>query len=177
MDRTNDPRCKIVTGSFRDRETAESAYDSLVSRGYKPSEIHVIMSDETRKRHFKDVKGTKTGLGNKALEGAGVGGAVGGALGATLMAVAAAATTIAIPGIGLVIAGPLAGALAGGAVGGAAGTLVGALVGAGIPEDRAKMYEADVKNGGIVLGVHPRDDRHAVELEREWSTTGEHVYR
>ena len=176
MDRTNDPRSPIVTGSFRDRDTAERAYDSLLRRGYSPDEIHVIMSDDTRKRDFKDVKG-KTDLGNKALEGAGVGGAVGGALGATLLAVAAAATTLAIPGIGLVIAGPLAGALAGGAIGGAAGTLVGALVGAGIPEDRAKVYESDVKNGGIVLGVQPRDDRHAVELEREWSTTGEHVYR
>ena len=175
MDRTNDPRSPIVTGSFRDRDAAERAYESLLRRGYTPDEIHVIMSDDTRK-NFKDVKG-KTDLGNKALEGAGVGGAVGGALGATLLAVAAAATTLAIPGIGLVIAGPLAGALAGGAIGGAAGTLVGALVGAGIPEDRAKVYESDVKNGGIVLGVKPRDDRHAEELEREWSTTGEHVYR
>ncbi len=167
---------QFVTGSFRDRDSAERAYESLRSRGYTDDEINVMMSDDTRKRHF-DKSDKKTEFGNKALEGAGVGGAVGGAVGATLTAIAAAATSIAIPGIGLVIAGPLAGALAGGAAGGAAGSLVGALVGAGIPEERAKLYETDLKEGGIVMGVRPRKDEDADYFEREWQTHGQHVYR
>ena len=174
MDRTNDKDRPMITGSFRDRDAAERAYQSLTARGYRNDDIHVLMSNDTRDKHFKKAD---TDLGNKAMEGAGVGGAIGGALGATLTAVAAAATSIAIPGIGLVIAGPLAGALAGGAAGGAAGGLVGALVGAGIPEDRAKLYETDVKEGGVVMGVRPRTDAEAIELEREWSTSGQHVYR
>src|SRR6185295_7638989 len=118
-DRTDTER-PIITRSFPDRESAERAFNDISARGYKSNDVHVIMSDDTRKRHFGD-KDTK--LGNKALEGAGVGGAVGGAVGATLVGIAAAAATLTVPGLGLVIAGPLAGALAGGAAGAAAGGL------------------------------------------------------
>src|SRR4029077_7480902 len=121
--------------------------------------------------------GEKTDMGNTALKGAGVGGAVGGAVGATLVGIAAAAAALTIPGLGLVIAGPLAGALAGGAAGAATGGLVGFLVGAGIPEERAKLYENDIKNGGIVMGVNPRSDDDATYLEQQWRTTGTNVYR
>ena len=171
-DKKMDIQLPIMTSSFRDRESAERAYDAIVARGYKSDEIHVLMSDDTRKRLFiKD--GEKTDMGNKALKGAGVGGAVGGAVGATLVGIMAAAAAITIPGLGLVIAGPLAGALAGGAAGGAAGGLMGLLVGAGIPQERAKMYETDLKEGGIVLGVKPRHDDDAHFFETEWH--GEHV--
>ena len=164
----------IMTSSFRDRESAERAYNAIAARGYKSDEIHVLMSDETRKRLFsKDDE--KTDMGNKALKGAGVGGAVGGAVGATLVGIAAAAATLTIPGIGLVIAGPLAGALAGGAAGATAGGLMGLLVGAGIPEERAKIYETDLKAGGIILGVRPRHDDDARYFETEWK--GQHVRR
>ena len=174
--RKDTSRPTLITGSFSDRDAAERAYQSLAARGYKDSDVHVIMSDDTRKRHFGQ-DATKTDLGNKALEGAGVGGAVGGAIGATLTAIAAAGAALTVPGLGLVIAGPLAGALAGGAAGAATGGIVGMLVGAGIPEDRAKLYERDIKNGGIVLGVSPRSDDDARYLEEQWLTTGQNVYR
>jgi hypothetical protein len=171
-DKQTDVQHPIMTSSFRDRESAEQAYNAIAARGYKSDEIHVLMSDETRKRLFTK-GGEKTNMGNKALEGAGVGGAVGGAVGATLVGIAAAAASLTIPGIGLVIAGPLAGALAGGAAGATAGGLVGLLVGAGIPEERAKLYETDLKEGGIVLGVRPRHDVDARYFETEWQ--GQHV--
>lgn len=164
----------IMTSSFRDRESAERAYNAISARGYKSDEIHVLMSDETRKRLFGK-ESPKTDMGNKALQGAGVGGAVGGAVGATLVGIAAAAATLTFPGLGLLIAGPLAGALAGGAAGAAAGGLVGMLVGAGISEDRAKVYETDLKAGGIVLGVKPRNESDALYFDNEWQT--EHVKR
>lgn len=166
----------LITGSFADRDSAERAFENLRNRGYSEKEIHLIMSDEARKRHFSD-KSDKSELGNKALEGAGVGGAAGGVIGATLMAIAAAGATLAIPGVGLVIAGPLAGALAGGATGAAAGGLIGTLVGMGIPEDRAKRYETDLKQGHIVMGVNPRNDEDATYFQREWETTGQNVRR
>jgi hypothetical protein len=157
----------ILTSSFRDRDSAERAYNDLLARGYKSDEIHVLMSDETRKLHF--VKGAETTpMGNKALKGAGVGGALGGAVGATLMGLAATAATVTVPGLGLVIVGPLAGALAGGAAGATAGGLVGVLVGAGIPEERARVYATELKNGGIVLGVRPRNEDDAHYFEDEW---------
>ena len=170
-------RSRMVTGLFRDRESAEAAYGSVTSRGYKQDDVNLLMSDETRKKHFTD-DGKETELGNKALEGAGTGAAIGGTIGATLAAIAAIGTTLALPGLGLLVAGPLAAALAGAGAGGATGGLIGALVGAGIPEERVKHYEEGIKNGGIMMGVTPRSDEDAEYFENEWKKNrGEEVYR
>jgi hypothetical protein len=164
---------QYLTGIFKDRDSAERAYGSLHARGYGQDDVNLAMSDETRKKYFaKADRDVKTELGNKALEGAGVGSAVGGVVGATLMGIAAAASAIAVPGLGLVVAGPIAGALAGGAVGGAAGGIVGSLVGMGIPEERAHLYEKHLKEGGILLGVRPRSREDAEALRGEWQTHG-----
>jgi hypothetical protein len=162
-----DPERPIITRVFHDRESAERAYNAIAARGYKSDDIHVIMTDETRKRLFTKGK-EHTGLGNKALEGGGIGGAVGGAVGATVVGIAAAASALTIPGLGLVIVGPLAGALAGGAAGATAGGIVGLLVGAGISKERAKAYEKELKEGGIVVGVKPRHEEDARYFETEW---------
>ena len=166
----------MVTGLFRDRESAERAYGSVTTRGYSNDDVNLLMSDETRDKHF--VEGKETELGNKALEGAGTGAAIGGTVGATLAAIAAIGTTLALPGLGLLVAGPIAAGLAGAGAGGATGGIIGALVGAGIPEERVKHYEAGLKEGGIVMGVTPRSDEDAEYFEREWKThRGEEVYR
>lgn len=179
---TTTGRQPMVTSSFKDRDSAERAFSDLQARGYTDKEIHVLMSDDTRKRHFtkdevKDSKIVEVEHGHKTLAGAGVGGAVGGAVGATILAIMAAGAGLTIPGLGLVIVGPLAGALAGGATGAAAGGLVGTLVGAGIPDDHAKVYEKDIKDGSIVLGVNPRSEDDARFFENQWRTSGTNVYR
>ena len=170
-------RSRMVTGLFRDRESAERAYGSVTSRGYSNDDVNLLMSDETRDKHFTS-DGRETELGNKALEGAGTGAAIGGTVGATLAAIAAIGTTLALPGLGLLVAGPIAAGLAGAGAGGATGGIIGALVGAGIPEERVKHYEQGIKEGGIVMGVTPRSDEDAEYIEREWrNNRGEHVYR
>ncbi len=146
----------MLTGLFRDRESTEGAYQSLRDRGYSEDEINVIMSDQTRDKYYKD---GDTELGNKAAEGAGVGGAIGGTLGAIIGGIAAIGTNVLLPGLGLVVAGPVVAALVGAGAGGAAGTLTGALIGWGIPEERAKVYETGIREGGTVLGVTPRSAR------------------
>lgn len=167
-------RDRLVTGLYNSPEHASRAYQDLTTRhGYKPDDVSVLMSDETRKRHFGDVKpGAEFKTGTKAAEGAGVGGAAGLSVGAALGALLAAATSIAIPGVGLIVAGPIAGAIAGAGAGGAAGTLIGWLIGAGIPEERAKVYDEGIRSGGIVLGTRARDEAHAAELERDFTTHG-----
>ena len=166
----------MVTGLFRDRDSAERAYNALPARGYSERDINLAMSDETRKRYFSDK--AQTELGNKAAEGAGVGGAIGATVGAIGAALAAVGTSLAIPGLGIVIAGPAAAALAGAGAGGVTGGLIGALVGWGIPEERVKHYERGIKEGGIVMGITPRSDEDAEYIEREWKANrGEHVYR
>jgi hypothetical protein len=165
-----------VTALFTDREGAEQGYEALSTRGYEANDINVVMTDDTRKKYF--VSGEQTELGSKAAKGAGVGSAIGGTVGAIAAAIAAVGTSVAIPGLGLVIAGPLAAALAGAGAGGVTGGLVGALIGAGIPEERVKHYEKGIKSGGILLGVRPRSVDDAVYFEREWNKIGgTHVYR
>lgn len=167
-----------VTGLFRDRDSAERAYQSLSERGYGKDDVNLVMSDETRKTHFSDAANTETELGNKAAEGAGVGGAIGGTVGAIAAAIVAIGSSIAIPGLGLVIAGPAAAAFAGAGAGAATGGIIGALIGMGIPEERVKHYEAGLKEGGILMGVKPRSDDDASYLEEQWKANrGEQVYR
>lgn len=169
---------RYLTGIFPDRESAEIAYQGVLDRGYDKNEVNLVMSDETRERHFGNQQGRPTELGNKASEGAGIGAGIGGVLGAAGAAIAAVGTSIAIPGLGLVIAGPIAAALAGAGAGGAAGGLVGALVGWGIPEERIKQYEGGIREGGILMGVNPRSDEDATHLEDHWrSARGADIYR
>jgi hypothetical protein len=157
----------MMTGTFRDRDSAERAYQSLLDHGYTRDEISVLMSDDARKTHFP--AGTKTVIekGSKAAEGGLTGVAIGGTAGA-IFGVLAAAGTLVLPGFGLVIAGPVAAGLAGFGAGGAAGGLLGALIGAGIPEERARHYETDLRTGGIVLAVTPRSEADVERLDREW---------
>jgi len=98
-------------------------------------------------------------------------------VGAIAGAIAAIGTSIAIPGLGLIIAGPLAAGLAGAGAGGIAGGIVGALIGSGIPEERAKLYESGVKKGHIIVGVHPRTDEDADYIEKSWrASNGNDIY-
>jgi hypothetical protein len=163
-------KAKLVTGLFKTRVAAEAAVDAIIKRGYTRDDISVLMSDSTKNKEFALQTGTH------AADGAGIGGALGGALGATLAAIAAVGTTIALPGLGLVIAGPIAAALAGAGAGGATGGLIGALIGAGIPEHRAKVYDAGLRGGGILLGVEAKTDEDVEKLEKLLEDIGaEHV--
>ena len=168
---------RMVTGLFRDRESAERAYGSMSSRGYGKDDVNLMMSDETRKKYFSD-DDKDSELDTKAWEGAGKGAAIGGTVGATLAAIAAIGTSLALPGLGLLVAGPLAAGIAGAGAGGLTGGLIGALVGSGIPEEHAKHYEQGVKEGGIVMGVNARSDEDAEYFENEFRThRGENIYR
>jgi len=184
-----------LTGSFRDYNSAERAYNRLRERGYTDDEINIIMSDKTREKYFekgrkhgdreddrdfekKREKADKDAFGTKAMEGAGKGGAIGGAVGAAAGIIAAIGTSLVIPGLGLVIAGPLAAGLAGAGAGGVTGGIVGALVGSGIPKERAETYEKGIRQGDIVLGVRPRSEEDARFLEQDWRQyEAQNVYR
>lgn len=166
-------KATLVTGLFKTRVAAESAVDAIIKRGYTRDDISVLMSDATKSKEFAVETGTR------AADGAGIGGAVGGALGATgaaLAAIAAGVSAVAIPGLGLFVAGPIVAALAGAGAGGATGGIIGALIGAGIPEHRAKVYDAELRGGGILLGVEAKSDEDAAKLEQLLQDIGaEHV--
>ena len=162
---------RVVSGLFNDRDSMERAYSSLESRGYTKDDVNLLMSDETRNRHFGDGV-ADTALGSKALEGAGTGSAIGGTLGAVIAGIAAIGTSVLLPGLGLIVAGPLAAALVGAGAGGVTGGLIGALVGSGIPEEHAAEYESGIKNGGAYMGVNARNDEDAQYIHNEFTKSG-----
>lgn len=172
----------MITGLFKDRQSAERAYQLLIERGYEKSDISVIMSDATRQHIIAESSGD-TALGQDALEGAEhkegarskLGGPVGGTLGTLAPIVAATGAALLIPGF--IIAGPVAIALAAAGAVGLAGGLVGALTNWGVPNKRVEEYESAIRKGGILIGVKPRSDDDADYILREWKASGgEHVH-
>ena len=96
QENTTTERGEMLTGMFRDRESTEQAYNTLHERGYTKDDINLVMSDETRKKHFSgDAKDTE--IGTKAAEGTGKGAAIGGTIGAIAGVVAAIGTSLVIP--------------------------------------------------------------------------------
>lgn len=170
-----DERPTMMTGLFRNRDSAERAYGTLASRGYGKDDVSLLMSEKARDQYFPKGDSARTALGTKAAEGAGVGAVAGGGLGALLAGLAAAG--IAVPGLPIIAMGTLAAALTGAGTGGTLGAIVGGLIGYGIPEDRARMYDRGIRDGGIVMGVTPRSRQDAEYFEREWAACGaEQIY-
>ncbi|HEC58171.1 hypothetical protein LCGC14_0484170 [marine sediment metagenome] len=166
-----------VTGLFNDKESAERAYQYALDTGYSSTDIDVIMSKDTRERHYGEHTTLETEVGNKSAEGAAIGGAVGATVGAIAAAVAAAGTVLVLPGLGLVVAGPLAAGIAGAGAGGVGAGLVGALIGWAIPEDTLKEYESGLKNGGIVIGVNSKSDVERQRFAKDWeANNGLHIH-
>ena len=131
-----------VVGVFRDRGQAERAAQELRDNGFRNDQIGFAMRDESAEG--TDDRPSKAGEGG--LKGAVTGGALG-----TIIGAAAAAL---IPGVGPVLAGGiLAGAVTGGAAGVALGGLAGSLAGMGVPEEDARYYEDEFKQGRVLLTV------------------------
>jgi len=123
----------------------------LRAMGIAPEDISIVAPDPTAHRDLAHENATKAPEG--AASGASAGALLGGALGWL-----AGIGSLAIPGVGpLIAAGPILGTLSGLAVGGTLGGVAGALVGLGIPEYEAQQYEGKLKKGRILMCVHAED--------------------
>lgn len=61
-----------------------------------------------------------------------------------------------IPGLGIVAAaGPIAGLISGAVTGG----IVGGLIDLGIPEEKSKQYESDIKAGKVLFSMRTDEDK------------------
>jgi hypothetical protein len=141
-------------------DQAETIVGKLRNAGFSENDISVLFPDKGSTREFAHKKETKMPEG--ATIGASTGGAVGGVLG-----LLAGIGSLAVPGVGpLIAAGPIMAALSGGAIGAGLGGITGALVGLGIPEYEAKRYEGKVKEGGILVSVHS-ENRDEVNRAKE----------
>jgi len=125
---------------------ADTVIKILTSAGIAPGDISIL---------FPSSPGIEPT--SKAPEGTATGGTTGFVLGGVL-GLMSGVGSLAIPGLGpFIAAGPILSALSGAAVGAALGGITGALIGMGIPEYEARQYEAQIKEGRILLSVHAED--------------------
>ncbi len=140
---------RTVVGVFRSRDRAERAVRELRDRGFQDNEISIVARDEGRGQ-----QGDATTMGTLTQdlgEGVSAGGAIGG-----LAGLLAGAGALAIPGLGPIIAaGPIAGALSGAATGG----IAGGLLDFGIPEERGRQFENEVRQGAILALVETGEQK------------------
>ena len=152
---------EVVTGVFESRADAENAINELRSLGIPQEKIGMIAPDsrpETVERSVPVTDTEEPGMG-RAM-GAAVGGAMGAAGGATL---GLAAASLAVPGIGPVIAFGLVGAALLGTVGAATGAALGDTVeeqlGEGVPHEDVFLYEDALRHGRSIVIAYVEDAR------------------
>jgi hypothetical protein len=155
-----------VFGIYQTRTQAEDAVDTLLDNNFRQEDISVLMAENLGTKAFGHEKHTK------APEAATAGAVTGGVLGGTI-GLLAGLGTLAIPGLGpLIAAGPIMAALAGIGTGGTVGGLIAGLVGMGIPEYEAKRYEGMIKDGNVLLSVHCDDSDWIRRAKDLLHTTG-----
>ncbi|MEH2249180.1 histidine kinase [Nostoc sp.] len=142
-------------GVFSHRRDAEAALTELRDAGFPLSTVSIIAKDTNGQGIAGVDVDRNVTTGNKADEGVKTGAATGGVLGG-LTGLLVGLGSLAIPGIGPVIAGgavatALATTAAGGAIGAAAGGIVGGLAGLGIPEDKARVYGDRFQRGDYLV--------------------------
>jgi hypothetical protein len=168
---------RMVTALFADRANAGRGYQCATDLGYAQADINVVMSDQTRERHFAD---QSSALAQNAAESVDaqskvakeLGGPTGGTLGTAAPVLAAIGTLLLVPGIGIAVAGPVAVALTAAGAVGLAGGLITALTDWGVPKDRMEEYEGGIRKGGILLGVKPKSTQDAERLVTCWEASG-----
>ncbi len=149
---------KTITAIFDTRAESENALLALEHAGFTKDQVTMLISEETRGRHFGIDKGSNL------EKGAATGAALGGLAGALYLALASAGTLL-VPGLNLIVSGALIGSLAGLGAGAVSGGLIGALVGLGIPEYEAKLYDSKIRKGAILIAVGATDDISADSAE------------
>jgi hypothetical protein len=155
---------EVVTGVFKARENAEKAVSQLRTLGIPEAKIGVLtpgtVSDHKVEAGVPVTDTEEPGMG-KAM-GAAVGGGMGAAGGATI---GLAVASLAVPGIGPVIAFGMVGAALLGVVGAAAGSAIGDAVeeelGEGVPHEDLYVFEDALRHGKSVLIAHIDDEDQA----------------
>jgi len=156
----------VVLGIFRSESALDSAVNQLKQNGFRNADISALLPSENSSKEFAVTNTPKT------PEGASTGAVSGLALGGTLGWLVGVGS-LAIPGLGaLIAAGPIMGMLAGAGVGASVGGLTGALIGLGLPEYEANRFEGQIKNGGLLLSAHCDDSHWADRAEEIFKTAG-----
>ena len=158
---------EAISGVFQSRKDAERAVDELRKAGIPDNRIGLVTPGADGNELEAGLPVTDTerpGMG-KAM-GAAVGGAMGAAGGATL---GLAAASLAVPGIGPLLAFGMVGAALLGVVGATAGAAVGDEVeeqlGEGVPHEDISLYEDALRHGRSVIIAYTETDEESEKAE------------
>jgi hypothetical protein len=160
-----------VVGLFDTTGAGERAYVSCLNRGYDLGQVNVVVSEETRRKLLLSDNEIKAELGGREAEGGELGGPKGGRVGMLVTVLASVGAAVAVPALGFVF-GPLAVALTAAGAAGAAGGLLAAFGDWGVPGERLRGYESDVRNGAILLSVEANSASDAQAIAEEWAAFG-----
>ncbi len=148
---------RTLVAIFDNYDHAESAARQIKDRGLKTDDISIVA------KHGEDQEidrpgGTLASMGrndgqvnDNISDGVVTGGILGGLAGLVI-----GAGSMVIPGLGIIAAaGPITGLISGAVTGG----IVGGLVDLGIPENKSRQYEADIKSGKILFSMKTDEDK------------------
>ena len=165
---------QAVTGVFKSRDEAEVAVNALRSLGIPEKRLGIVAPGSTPERLEAGVPVTDTeapGMG-RAM-GAAVGGAMGAAGGVTA---GLAVASLAVPGIGPLIAFGMVGAALLGVVGAAAGSAVGDTLeeglGEGIPHEDVYLYEDSLRHGRSIVIAYAEEGEQADRAAKTLNNAG-----
>ena len=161
---------ETVVGIFASRQAAQQSLSLLHAAGVTDDEINLLAphSTEPVNTTIPTTETEQPGMGKTM--GTVVGGAIGAASGATL---AAAATSLAIPGIGPVVAVGALAAVVLGLIGGAkVGEAMEGNIAVGLPRDELFVYEDALKQGRSILIVNASNDEQAQTVRQIFEQVG-----
>jgi len=147
---------RTVVAIFDSYDYAENAARQVKDQGLKTDDISIVAKQGDSDN--AGITGTSATMSTKARatndnisDGVITGGILGGLAGLLI-----GAGSMFIPGLGIIAAaGPITGLLSGAVTGG----IVGGLVDLGIPENRSRQYETDIKAGKILFSMRTDDDK------------------
>jgi hypothetical protein len=160
-----------LVGIFDTEDAAERAYQACLDRGYELGQVNVLVSEDTRAKLLQSDHEMAAELGKREAEGGELGGPKGGRVGLLVTVFAAVGAAVAVPAIGFAV-GPVAVALTAAGAAGVAGGLIAAMGDWGMPEERVRGYEADVRKGAILMSVEAHSAADADAIAAEWRNSG-----
>jgi uncharacterized membrane protein len=144
---------KTVVGLFDSRDHAEMAAHQIKDQGLRTEDISIVakQSDEGGTETDASMAKDDKQINDNISDGVVTGGVLGGIAGLLI-----GAGSLMLPGLGIIAAaGPITGLLSGTVTGG----IVGGLVDLGIPENRSKQYESDIKRGRVLFSMKTDEDK------------------
>ncbi len=165
---------KTIVGMFDSRQHAEIAAAKVKEQGLRTDDISIVSKQgeegdptltatgtmpaaaapanaSTGVPTVVGIKNDHTQINDNISDGVVSGSVLGGIAGLVI-----GAGSLVIPGLGIIAAaGPIAGLISGAVTGG----IVGGLVDLGIPENRSRQYESDIKHGKILFSMKTDEDK------------------